>query len=146
MQMNPTRSSQIETLFFTAWAISVIATFGSLYFSEVLKYAPCELCWYQRILMYPLVLLMGTSIIKKDYHLSIYILPLSIIGVCISFYHYLIQKVDFFASSSISCGVVPCTGEYINWLGFITIPFLALIAFTSITIIHLIIIKCRKEQ
>jgi disulfide bond formation protein DsbB len=140
------KHKQMETLFFSAWGISVIATFGSLFFSEVLMFIPCELCWYQRIFMYPLVLLMGTAIIKKDFHsLSIYVLPLSIIGGIISLYHYLIQKVDFMADASISCGVVPCTGEYINWLGFITIPFLALTAFTLITVLQVIILKLRKE-
>ncbi len=143
--MKLTQIQRIETLFFSAWAISVIATLGSLYFSEVLKFIPCELCWYQRIIMYPLVLIMGMAYIKKDVHLSIYILPFSVIGLCISLYHYLIQKVDFLATNSISCGVVPCTGEYINIFGFITIPFLALSAFTLITIIHLVIITMRKE-
>lgn len=137
---------QIETLYFSAWAISVIATLGSLYFSEILLFIPCDLCWYQRILMYPLTIFMGVGVIKKDYHLSVYILPFSILGALVSLYHYLIQKVDFVASNSISCGVVPCSGEYINWLGFITIPFLALTAFTMITILHLLIIKIRKEQ
>ncbi|MFZ3590799.1 disulfide oxidoreductase [Bacillus sp. DJP31] len=144
--MKSSRTQQIETLFFSAWAVSVIAVFGSLYFSEVLKYVPCELCWYQRIFMYPLVVFMGIGVTKKDYHLSAYILPFSIIGGCISLYHYLIQKVDFLAANSISCGVVPCTGQYINWLGFITIPFLAFSAFTLITILHIFIIKIRKEQ
>ncbi|MBM7660072.1 disulfide bond formation protein DsbB [Bacillus mesophilus] len=144
--MKPNKHKQIETLFFSSWAISVIAAFGSLFFSEVLKYIPCELCWYQRILMYPLVILMGTAIIKKDYHtISPYILPLSILGMTISLYHYLIQKVDFMSEASISCGVVPCTGEYINWFGFITIPFLALSAFTFITVLQVIILKLRKD-
>jgi disulfide bond formation protein DsbB len=143
--MKTNNKQKLETLFFSAWATSVIATLGSLYFSEVMKYVPCTLCWYQRIFMYPLVLFMGIAVVKKDYQLSIYILPLSIIGGCISLYHYLIQKVDMFAANSISCGAVPCTGEYINWFGFITIPFLALTAFTIITILHIMIIRFRKE-
>lgn len=139
-------SKKQETLFFSAWAVSVIATFGSLYFSEIMKFIPCELCWYQRIFMYPLVVLMGMAVVRKDYSLSVYVLPLSIIGGCISLYHYLIQKVDFLGENSVSCGQVPCTGEYINWFGFITIPFLALTAFTIITVLHIIILKSRKEQ
>ncbi|KAA0547387.1 disulfide bond formation protein B [Bacillus sp. BGMRC 2118] len=139
-------SKKQETLFFMAWAVSVIATFGSLYFSEILKFIPCELCWYQRIFMYPLVVIMGMAVVRKEYHLSKYVLPLSIIGGCISLYHYLIQKVSFLGENSISCGQVPCTGEYINWLGFITIPFLALTAFTVITVLHIILLKTGKEQ
>ena len=144
--MNSKRNQQLESLYFSAWAISVIATLGSLYFSEILLFIPCELCWYQRILMYPLSIFMGVGVIRKDAHLSAYILPFSIIGMCVSLYHYLIQKVDFFASNSISCGIVPCTGQYINWFGFVTIPFLAFTAFTIITILHLYILKIRKEQ
>ncbi|WP_246939056.1 disulfide oxidoreductase [Bacillus pinisoli] len=145
--MKATIHSKIESLFFMAWAVSVIATVGSLFFSEIMLFIPCELCWYQRIFMYPLALLMGIGLIKKEYEqLSLYVLPFSIIGGCISFYHYLIQKVEFLASTSISCGVVPCTGQYINWFGFITIPFLALTAFTTITILQFMILKIRKGQ
>ncbi|MCG1022575.1 disulfide bond formation protein B [Sutcliffiella horikoshii] len=128
-------SKKVENLLLAATIIALVATLGSLYFSEVLMYIPCELCWYQRILMYPLVILLGIATIKKDAGIATYVLPLSIIGASISFYHYLIQKVAFFGENSVSCGVVPCTGQYINWMGFITIPFLALIGFISVTVI-----------
>ncbi|QFT88137.1 Disulfide bond formation protein C [Bacillus sp. THAF10] len=128
-------SKRIENLLLAAAVTALVAMLGSLYFSEVLMYIPCELCWYQRILMYPLVVLLGIAAIKKDAGIVTYALPFSIIGGSISIYHYLVQKVAFFGENSISCGVVPCTGQYINLLGFITIPFLALIGFTVITII-----------
>jgi disulfide bond formation protein DsbB len=144
--MDNSKKQKLETLFFLSWATSVIATLGSLYFSELMKFIPCELCWYQRILMYPLALFLGIAVVRKDYNFSVYVLPFSIIGGCISLYHYLIQKVDLFADNSISCGTVPCTGEYINWFGFITIPFLALTAFTIITILQVMMIRIRKEQ
>jgi disulfide bond formation protein DsbB len=130
-----------ESLLFTAWATSVIAMFGSLYFSEIRQYEPCELCWYQRILMYPFVVILGIAYIKKDENLSLYSMILSGIGGGFSIYHYLLQKVSFFAENAPTCGRVPCTGQYINWLGFITIPFLALIAFTIIFICSFIIWK-----
>lgn len=95
--------------------------------------------------MYPLVVILGIAAIKKDASISTYVLPLSIIGGTISFYHYLVQKVNFFGEASIGCGVVPCNGQYINWLGFITIPFLALIAFTLITIIMFYVRKIEKK-
>jgi disulfide bond formation protein DsbB len=132
-----------ETLLFIAWAASVIAMFGSLFFSEIKGYEPCELCWYQRILMYPLVVILGIAYIKKDYKISLYAMVLSAIGGGISFYHYLLQKVSFFADLAPSCGRVPCTGQYINWLGFMTIPFLALTAFIIIFICSFIIWKKR---
>ena len=135
-----------ESLLFLAWAASIIAFFGSLYFSEIRQYEPCTLCWYQRILMYPFVILLGVAIVRKDYRISIYSMILSAIGGCISLYHYLIQKVAFFADHSASCGRIPCTGQYINWLGFISIPFLALIAFIIIFVCSLLIWKKLKEE
>ncbi|NLP49642.1 disulfide oxidoreductase [Bacillus sp. RO1] len=138
-------SKKIENLLLASAIIALVASLGSLYFSEVLLYIPCELCWYQRILMYPLVILLGIAAVKKDAGIATYVLPLSIIGGTISIYHYLIQKVAFFSENSVSCGVVPCTGQYINWLGFITIPFLALIGFTSITVILFYVKKLSKK-
>ncbi|RST75118.1 disulfide bond formation protein B [Siminovitchia acidinfaciens] len=135
-----------ENMLFFAWAISLIATLGSLYFSEIKQFEPCELCWYQRILMYPLTILLGIAAVKKNYGIALYSSVLSGIGMCLSFYHYLIQKVPFFTSSAPACGRVPCTGQYINWLGFITIPFLALIAFILVFIVSMLLLKTAKGE
>jgi disulfide bond formation protein DsbB len=140
-----TKDKTLENLLVSAWGISLIATLGSLYFSEVMKFVPCELCWFQRIFMYPQVILLGMAVIRKEYYIARYSLVLSIVGGLISTYHYLIQKVSFFQDNAISCGNVPCTGQYINWLGFITIPFLALTAFILITLLSSIIIRKMKE-
>ncbi|OLN23775.1 disulfide bond formation protein B [Domibacillus antri] len=134
-----------DNLLFTAWAASFTAMLGSLYFSEIVGYEPCELCWYQRIFMYPLVLILGIAVVKKETNAAIYSLTLSGIGGLISLYHYGIQKVDFLTDTAPACGRVPCTGMYINWLGFITIPFLALTAFTIIFIASLLIFKGKGE-
>jgi disulfide bond formation protein DsbB len=125
---------------FVAWIASVIATLGSLYFSEIKGFIPCELCWYQRILMYPLTVLLGIATFQNDLTVKKYALPLAIIGWFISVFHYMEQKVPGFAKIKPCAGGVPCSGEYINWLGFVTIPFLALTAF-SIIIICLFTIK-----
>ncbi|TCJ05005.1 disulfide oxidoreductase [Cytobacillus praedii] len=143
--MEKTRKDQRETWLFVSWAASVLAMFGSLYFSEIRQYEPCTLCWYQRILMYPMVIILGIAVIKKDYRISIYTMVLSAIGGCISLYHYSIQKISFLADHAASCGRVPCSGQYINWLGFITIPFLALIAFIIIFICSYLLWKKSKE-
>jgi disulfide bond formation protein DsbB len=135
-----------ESLLFTAWATSVVAMFGSLYFSEIRQFEPCVLCWYQRILMYPLVLILGIAIVKKHYEIALYTMVFSGIGAGISFYHYLLQKVSLFADNAPTCGRVPCTGQYINWFGFITIPFLALTAFIIIFIISFILWKKKGEN
>lgn len=134
-----------ENLLFTAWAASLTAMLGSLYFSEIAGYEPCELCWYQRILMYPLVLILGIAVVRKDVKAAIYSLAMSAIGVLISLYHYGIQKIDFLTDAAPACGRVPCTGMYINWLGFITIPFLASTAFSIIFISSLIILKRKGD-
>ncbi|MBA2874718.1 disulfide formation protein C [Thermaerobacillus caldiproteolyticus] len=139
------KEKALENLLISAWGISLIATLGSLYFSEVLKFIPCDLCWFQRIFMYPQVILLGLAAIRKEYGIARYSLTLSIIGGTISLYHYLMQKIPFFQEHSISCGRVPCTGQYINWFGFITIPFLALTAFFLISVLSIIIIRKAKE-
>ena len=114
-----------------------IATCGSLFFSEVLRWTPCLLCWYQRILMYPLAIILATGLLRRDRKLSIYVLPFSLIGVCVSLYHYLLQKTTWFPPPACTIGV-PCTTDYINWFGFITIPFLALTAFLIISLMMVV--------
>ncbi|WP_191562554.1 disulfide oxidoreductase [Metabacillus idriensis] len=135
--MSEETKKYIENQLFIAWAASFVSMLGSLYFSEIMDFIPCDLCWYQRILMYPLVVILGMAIYRKDYQIAFYTMILSAIGGTISIYHYAVQKIDFVGTHSASCGIVPCTGEYINWLGFITIPFLALIGFTIIFITSL---------
>ncbi|MCA1030766.1 disulfide bond formation protein B [Bacillus timonensis] len=138
-------NQKVESYLFIGWAAALVATLGSLFFSEVLKFIPCELCWYQRIFMYPLVIILGIAIVKKHYHIAFYTIILSAIGGSISLYHYLVQKVRFVGENSFSCGIIPCTGEYINWLGFITIPFLALVGFIIIFITSLLTLLSLKE-
>ncbi len=140
-----TESTKRQLFFYLAWLVSVIATLGSLYFSEIRGFIPCELCWYQRILMYPISLLLGIAIFRGDFSVKIYVLPMAVIGWCISLFHYLEQKVPGFAEIKPCSNGVPCNAEYINWLGFITIPFLALTAFTLI-IILLAFIKNDSKQ
>ncbi|QED49421.1 disulfide oxidoreductase [Cytobacillus dafuensis] len=126
---------------YIAWIVSIIATLGSLYFSEIRGFIPCELCWYQRILMYPLALILGIGTFQNDFSVKKFVLPLAFIGWCISFYHYLVQKVPGFAEITPCVNGVPCSAQYINWFGFITIPFLALTAFTMIIILMFLLKK-----
>jgi disulfide bond formation protein DsbB len=132
------KGQKVWFLYF-AWLVSVIATLGSLYFSEIRGYIPCDLCWFQRIFMYPLVLILGIGTFQSDMSVKKFVLPMSILGGTISFFHYLEQKVPGFGGIRPCVSGVPCSSEYINWLGFITIPFLALTAFTLITISMLVL-------
>ena len=109
-----------------------IATTGSLFMSQVLGWLPCVLCWYQRILMYPLAIILAIGILRRDQKLHLYVLPLSIAGIFTSLYHYLLIKTTWFPPPPCMDGV-PCTTDYLNWLGFINVPFLALTAFIIIT-------------
>lgn len=121
-----------------------IAMCGSLYFSEVAGYVPCTLCWYQRILMYPLTVIIAVGLLRRDWHLPYYVLPLSLFGLCISTYHYLLEKTDLFAGMEVCRQGASCTTQWINWLGFITIPFLALVAFLIISLMSVIAIINRE--
>ena len=114
-----------------------IAMAGSLYFSEVLHYVPCEMCWYQRILMYPLSIVIAVGLLRQDNNAPYMILPLSLLGQGFSTYHYLLQKTNLFSGAATCSTGVPCTTTWINWFGFVTIPFLAMIAFFIITIMAL---------
>jgi disulfide bond formation protein DsbB len=131
-----------KTLVFS-WLTAIIAMLGSLFFSEIMKFTPCTLCWYQRILMYPLVIIIGIAVFNQDLKVYKYVLPLSVIGMIVSIYHYSIQKIPFMKEAQMCTSGVPCSGHYINWLGFITIPLLAFIAFTIITIT---MVRIRKEN
>ena len=128
-----------------AFIIALIATLGSLYFSEILHYIPCTLCWYQRILMYPLVFVTLVGIIEQDEFLPKYVLPFSVIGLGVSTYHYLIQLGIINKSAACSTGG-PCGGRYIDVAGFITIPFLALVAFLLITIIMVVLYRANSDE
>lgn len=139
-------TKKIENLLLFMWVVSLAATMGSLYFSEIRGYEPCELCWIQRIFMYPLVIILGIAYIQRNARIAVTTATLSIIGGAISLYHYSLQKVDFLSENAPACGRVSCTGEYINLLGFITIPFLALIAFILIATSSLLVIKALKEE
>lgn len=88
-------SKRIENALLVMWTVAFTATLGSLYFSEIRQYEPCELCWYQRILMYPLVLIIGIAIIQKNARIAWTTLVFSSMGALTSLYHYGIQKLDF---------------------------------------------------
>ncbi len=139
-------NKRIENGLIFICTVSLVATLGSLYFSEVRGYVPCTLCWYQRILMYPIVLISGIALFQKNARIALTTAVFATVGGSISLYHYGIQKLSFLGDSAPSCGAVSCTGQYINYFGFITIPFLALIAFIIILITSLFIMKWQKES
>lgn len=91
--------------------------------------------------MYPLVVFLGIAFYRNDQAIYKYILPMSVIGMLVSSYHYALQKIPALHEFATCTSGVPCSGQYINWFGFVTIPFLALIAFTMITLMMLLMLK-----
>jgi disulfide bond formation protein DsbB len=91
--------------------------------------------------MYPMVIFLGLAFYHQDTKIARYILPISLLGMIISSYHYALQKIPALKAFEMCTSGVPCSGQYINWLGFITIPFLALAGFTVITVCMLLLRK-----
>jgi disulfide bond formation protein DsbB len=114
-----------------AWLVAVAATAGSLYYSEIAGYAPCEFCWYQRIAMYPLALILGIAAFRRDTGVRRYALPLVGVGAALSTYHYLMQHFPDLSVSSCSASA-PCTAAWVWEFGFVSIPFMALACFATI--------------
>jgi disulfide bond formation protein DsbB len=123
---------------YLAWAQALVATTGSLFFSEVMGFVPCVLCWYQRIAMYPLVAILAVGIVRRDRGIHAYVLPSSVIGLVVAAYHNLLSMGVIPEAASVCRAGVSCTTRYFEWFGFITIPFLSLTAFAVITTLMLI--------
>lgn len=117
------------------FAFATAATLGSLYLSNVLGWAPCRLCWFQRIFMYPLAVLFGVSLFFDREDVSEYILPLSLTGLAIAVYHYIIQRVTQFQAAGCSITQVSCETKYTFYLEFVTIPVMASTAFLAILLV-----------
>jgi len=120
---------------FLAWIVSMVAVLGSLFFSEVMGFVPCSLCWYQRIFMYPLALILALGLFPVDKKVFKFSMPLAALGWLIAFYHNLLQWKIIPETAAPCKQGVPCSVEYINWMGFVTIPLLSLCAFTAILIL-----------
>lgn len=135
-----------QSLLFLSWLVACVATGGSLFFSEVMDYPPCVLCWYQRICMYPLVLVLGVAFISEDRSYFRYGFPLTVIGLAIAVYHNLLYY-NLIPESAAPCKEgISCTTVFFEWFGFITIPSLALTAFSLLTIFLLILRKHTHEK
>jgi disulfide bond formation protein DsbB len=120
-----------------AWIVATVTTLGSLYYSEHAGFVPCELCWYQRIVMYPLVIVLGVAWLRRDVQVWKTVLVFVVIGAPLSLYHWLVERVPAFAESS-SCSVtVPCTAPYFEKLGFVTLAWMAMSSFLLIGVLML---------
>ena len=119
-------------LLFAAWMVALLATAGSLFFSYVMEFAPCVLCWYQRIFLFPLVVVLARGLFPFDRGAVRYGLPLAILGWIVSAYHNLVYAGVVPESLQPCAKGVSCTEEYISLFGLLSIPALSLIAFTTL--------------
>lgn len=135
----------IDYLPHAAWAQAFVGTLGSLYFSEFMNLPPCVLCWYQRIAMYPLVAILAVGILRKDKSVALYALPFALAGLAIAVYHNLLYW-KILPESVAPCTLgISCTTKFFEWFGFITIPFLSLLAFSVLTLILVTYIRLTKK-
>jgi disulfide bond formation protein DsbB len=113
-----------------AFVVTAVATGGSLFFSEVANFVPCELCWFQRIFMYPLAIVTLLAAIANDHRVARYLLPLPLIGAGISVYHILVEeRVVGQTTACLISAPGGCAVKWIDEFGYVTIPVLALTAF-----------------
>ncbi len=132
-------------LIFGCWLIAVVATLGSLFFSEIMGFQPCVLCWWQRIFMYPLGIVFLVALFPLDVRVVRYALPIAVIGWGFAVYHYLLYS-GYIPEDLQPCGEGPsCTEINLELLGFITIPMLSLLSFTAI-IVLLVIFRFRTKS
>ena len=122
-----------------AFMVPAFAMFGSLWFSEVANYNPCKLCWYQRACMYPLAVILLVALVRKNkvaarQEVTVYAVPLAVLGSVISLYHYLLEWNPTWETNV--CAIdVPCTTIWFRRFGFVSLPFMALCGFVSVAIL-----------
>jgi len=114
-----------------AWFVALVATLGSLYLSEIRQIEPCMLCWYQRIAMYPLVIVLGVALLRRDGDVWKTVLPLSLIGACTAAYHIAVQWIPSIEVTQCATSA-PCSLRYFVLYGWVTIPAMAGAAFLLI--------------
>jgi disulfide bond formation protein DsbB len=119
---------------FFAFIVALVATGGSLFYSEIAGFEPCKLCWFQRIFMYPLAVLLGLAWLKKDFKFTFYPTVLAVIGAGISIYHNYIYYggISLFPCEPFGLGASSCTKVLVMEFGYVTIPLMALTAFLLI--------------
>lgn len=130
-----------------AFIVSAISVASSLFYSNVAGFPPCDLCWFQRIFMYPLVIILGTSLIKKNRDIVTYALAVVVPGFLVSLYHNYIyySKNGLTANCVFGGSQVSCVKRYVFELGYVTIPLMALTAF-ALVIVFLLFAKYKQSS
>ena len=119
-------------LLFVCWLIVSVSVLASLFFSEIMEFAPCILCWYQRICLFPLVVILARGLFPFDRNVVKYALPLVAVGWLLAAYHNLLYTGIIPANLQPCSKGISCTEEYVELLGFLSIPMLALLSFSAL--------------
>lgn len=148
------RAQLNENALVIGFLISLFATFGALTYSNLYLFAVCDYCWYQRIAIYPMILLLGMATVLKNKFIKPYVIALATIGLLVSIYHWTVHMVATYGSQSAADGLVPCSAsgilpscsqtEILEY-GFITIPFMA-ITTLSLIIVLMLFIKNKRSS
>ena len=115
-----------------AWVVALVATLGSLYYSEVANFIPCPLCWYQRIAMYPLAAVLLVAALLRDRRGVLYAAALPLAGAAVATWHVYLERHPELEGASCRVGGAACTTRWISEFGYVTIPVLALTSFAAI--------------
>ncbi|HEX4490552.1 MAG TPA: disulfide oxidoreductase [Acidimicrobiia bacterium] len=134
-----------ESGLWLAWIVALVTTLGSLYFSEVAHFTPCRLCWYQRIAMYPLAIVLLVAAARRDRAIAWYVVPVATIGALFAVYQTQLQAFPHQHSSFCST-TDPCTTRYVWEFGFVSLPFMALAAFVFVITMTLCVRRTRSEE
>ncbi|MCZ7628858.1 MAG: disulfide bond formation protein B [Microthrixaceae bacterium] len=143
--LQPIRDGLAQAALPMAFAVALVTTLGSLWLSEVEKLPPCELCWFQRIFMYPNAIILGIAVFRRDVSVRWYSLPLVVVGAAISTYHYLLER--FPDDISYECTTeTPCTTVWIWKYHFLSIPGMAWVAFVTIAVLLMLARRSPKHE
>ena len=131
-------------LLFAAWLLAAVAALGALFLSEVMGLAPCVLCWWQRVALFPLVVILALALFPPDPRVIRYALPLAVIGLLVAGFHLLVMAGVIPEALAPCQQGVPCKTVQITWFGFVTIPLLSFVTF--LTLCGLLLVAQRKSS
>ena len=120
-----------------AFLLALGASLGTLFYSEIVKLAPCKLCWYQRTMMYPLTFILGTAYLRRFKNIFYYVTPVAIVGSLVALYHILLQNALIPLALQAACSLdgAECGVKYFSEFGYISMPVMSLTVFISIIVL-----------
>lgn len=138
-------ASRAWLLLFVAWLVVTVAMLTSLFLSEVMDVPVCQLCWYQRIALYPMVPILALALFPYDPGVVRYATALSVIGWLLSMYHVLLVAGVIPETVQPCEQGIPCSETHIAWLGFLNVPVLSLLTFTVVGVLLFLVTKVRSK-